>query len=336
MTLSEHQYIERKTATVRTEKLFRDQWVNFLYSDIRENAQWLFHILTSARISQALGWLNYDVPFGLTGKSIQSLVYDLDIDTSECLDDIHHQKNPRNIFERKIRYWETRPMPEGEHAIVSPADARVLVGSLNEWSQLNIKNKFFDFKELLGYGQTRWLDAFSMGEVALFRLTPDKYHYNHVPVSGCVLDFYHIHGRYHSCNPSAVVPLVTPFSKNRRTVTVIDTDVEGGTGIGLVAMIEIVALMIGDIVQCYSEQGYESPRPMTRSLFLKKGQPKSLFRPGSSTIVLLFQPKRIQFSADLVRNMYLTNVRSRFSKGFGIPLVETEVDVRSPIALSTR
>lgn len=53
-----------------------------------------------------------------------------------------------------------------------------------------------------------------------------------------------------SCNPGAVVSMVTPFSKNRRVVTVIDTDVPGGTGIGLVAM------MIGDIVQCYSTHGY--------------------------------------------------------------------------------
>jgi phosphatidylserine decarboxylase len=44
--------------------------------------------------------------------------------------------------------------------------------------------------------------------------------------------------------------MVRPYSKNKRVVTIIDTDVEGGTGIGLVAMIEVVALMIGDIVQC--------------------------------------------------------------------------------------
>ena len=35
-------------------------------------------------------------------------------------------------------------------------------------------------------------------------------------------------GRYHSCNPNAAVQLLTPYSKNRRVVTVIDTDCEGG------------------------------------------------------------------------------------------------------------
>ena len=31
-----------------------------------------------------------------------------------------------------------------------------------------------------------------------------------------------------------------------------DTDIPGGSHVGFVAMIEVVALMIGDIVQCYS------------------------------------------------------------------------------------
>ena len=52
--------------------------------------------------------------------------------------------------------------------------------------------------------------------------------------------------------PGAVVALVTPYSKNSRVVTIIDTEVPGGTGVGLVAMIEVVALMIGEVVQCYS------------------------------------------------------------------------------------
>ena len=62
----------------------------------------------------------------------------------------------------------------------------------------------------------------------------------------------------------------------------IDTDTDGGTGIGLVAMIEVVALMIGDIVQCYSETQYLDPRTVQRGMLLRKGCPKSLYQPGSS------------------------------------------------------
>jgi hypothetical protein len=70
------------------------------------------------------------------------------------------------------------------------------------------------------------------------------------------------------------VSLATPYSKNKRVVTVIDTDVGGGTGVGWVAMIEVVALMVGDIVQCYSQSEYKNPRPVETGMFLQCGYPK--------------------------------------------------------------
>ncbi len=72
--------------------------------------------------------------------------------------------------------------------------------------------------------------------------------------------------------PVAVINVVTPFSKNKRVVTIIDSDVPGGTGVGLVAMVEVVALMIGDVVQAYSETKYDSPKNDTpRDVFGKRG-----------------------------------------------------------------
>jgi len=115
-------------------------------------------------------------------------------------------------------------------------------------------------------------------------------------------------------------------------VTIIDTNVEGGTAIGLVAMVEIVALMIGDIVQRYSEERYENPRDIRPGQMVKRGCPKSLFRPGSSTDVLIFEPGRIAFAEDLVKNSLRHDVQSRFSSGFNRPLVETDIAVRSLIA----
>jgi phosphatidylserine decarboxylase len=226
-------------------------------------------------------------------------------------------------------------MPDDPSVVVSPADARCLVFSFTESSALFLKEKFFTFEDLLGYDKRVWLNVFHGGDSAIFRLTPEKYHYNHTPVSGKVLDIYEIPGQYHCCNPGAVVQVVTPYSKNKRVVTVIDTDVQGGTYVGLVAMIEIVALMIGGICQCYSEHRYDSPQDVKKGMFLKKGQPKSLYKPGSSTDVLIFEKGKVTFSDDIVKNMYRQGIKSRFSQGFGQPLVETEVKVRSAIAQDT-
>lgn len=326
-----HQYIERASQKIRTEDLFFDACIRTIYSTCREKTPWVYHLLLSSRVSSLLGFLNFDARFITVFQNPHRLFSRLNIDTTELFGDTSRYNTYRKIFERQICYWQCRPMAADPECIVSPADSRVLPGSFKTRPHLFIKEKFFNFDELIGPDRPKWRAAFRNGDYFICRLTPEKYHYNHAPVSGNVVDIYEISGKYHSCNPGAVVRSVTPYSKNRRVVTVIDTDVPGGTGIGLVAMVEIVAMMIGKIVQCYSDREYQSPRRIHPGAFIKKGRPKSLFKPGSSTTVLIFQENRIRFSEDLLANLVRCDVQSRFSEGFGKPLVETEVYVRQTI-----
>ncbi len=326
-----HQYIERETSLVRTERFCGDRWLNWAYRALWEDAGWFMKALTSQRTTQVLGFFNYDRPFTATQAAVSKCARALDIDLSECLDPQDRLNTLRRLFQRRLRYWQVRPMEDDPRTVVSPADARLLLGSFADDSLLFLKGKFFDYDELLGRDRPQWRALFRRGDWAIFRLTPDKYHYNHCPVSGHVVDWYEISGRYHSCNPGPVVVAATPYSKNKRVVTIIDTDVSGGSRVGLVAMIEIVALMIGQIDQCYSAVAYDDPRPIHPGMMLEKGRPKSLYRPGSSTDVLLFEPRRLAFCEDLMRNRFRPGVQSRFSQGFGRSLVETDVRVRSTI-----
>ena len=333
LSIKSHQYIDRETGRVKTEKLFADRLINYIYSDVREKIPLLFKMLTSARFTDIVGWMNYDMPWGATVTDAKQTVEKLGVDLSECLDPVGVIETPRRLFERKIRYWEVRAMPEEEHIMVSPADSKIIVGSFSETSQLFLKEKFFCYDELLGRGRRQWLACFQNGDFAVFRLTPEKYHYNHTPVTGRVVDFYEIAGRYHSCNPVALIQLVSAYSKNKRVVTILDTDVTGGSRVGLVAMVEVVALMIGEVVQCYSENEYQNPKPVSVGQMVTKGCPKSLYRPGSSVDILIFQKGRVVFSDDIMLNLQRTGVTSRYSLGFGRSLVETEVKVRSAIGV---
>lgn len=325
-----HQYVTRDSGRVLDEELFCDRVVAYLYSRVREQAPALFRAVVSAHGSALLGFMNYDLPLGVRLSGPQALIRRLGINLAECVEEAAYYNTPRRIFERRIRYEEVRPMADDDGVVVSPADSRMFAGSLGAESTLYIKDKFFAFDEFLG--RAVWANTFAGGDFAIFRLTPDKYHYNHVPVSGVVCDFYEIEGSFHSCNPTAVISEVTPFSRNRRAVTVIDTDVPGGTGCGMVAMIEVAALMIGKIVQAYAASGYEPPRRMEPGLFVRKGQPKSLYRPGSSLDVLVFEPGHVEFSPDLVAHQFRRDVGSRFSSWLGRPWVETDVRVRESIA----
>lgn len=328
LTLSDHQYVLRRTGEVKTEPLFGDRLVNAVYNGWTPGL--LYRALTSARMSSFLAMLAFDRPLASPRFDPKRSIGKLGIDLSECRQP-EALTTPRKIFERQIQYEQRRPMDSSPDVVVSPADARMLVGSFSEASRLCIKGRFFRFADLIGRKKERWQWAFKDADWAVFRLTPDKYHYNHAPVSGRVVDIYTLPGGYAPCNPGPVMAADAPYSTNRRVVTVIDTDVPDGTQAGLVAMIEIVALMIGDIVQCYSDEGYEAPRAIWKGIFLRKGQPKSLYRPGSSTDVLLFQKGRVRFDADLVFNLRRRDVSSRFSDDKGSPIIETEVAVRESI-----
>ncbi len=332
-----HQYVLRRSGEPVEERFCGDPVVSFLYARVREDAGWMYRALTSARLTTLAAMMRFDRRPHDPGTMRRRYALRMGLDFSECVESEEALDTPRKVFERKIRYWDCRPMEPNPHAVVSPADARLLVGSLSADSVLNIKHKFFELEELLG-AEGRWaLPRFQRGEWAIARLTPDKYHYTHAPVSGRVRAFYELDGRYQSCHPAVVIAQATPFSKNRRVVTLIDTDLPGGTEVGLVAMVEIVALMIGDIASCYSVERYENPQPIQPGMWVKRGAPKALFRPGSSTVVLMFEPGRVAFCADLVQNQQREDVCSAYySRGMVRPLVETDVRVRSTIAYARR
>ncbi len=326
-----HQYVERESRAVSTEKFFGNRGIRFIYSHLRENAPLMFRAVTNARMSRLLAFINFHSLLNEKINGHRNFLKASGIDLRECLETPAHLDTPQKIFERKLLYRDCRPMPRDPAAVVSPCDARMLVGSFDDTSGIFIKGKFFDFEELIGVNKLTWRKYLNNGDFAVFRLTPERYHYTHTPVAGKVIDFYSIPGRYHACHPEAVVSLVTPYSKNKRVITIIDTDLPGGTQVGVVAMVEVVALMIGDIVQCYSEKGYDSPAPVGSGLFVNKGCPKSLFRPGSSTVVLIFQRGRVRFAEDIAWNMRFPGAESILSKGFSQPLVETDIKVRDLI-----
>ncbi|MGA7826662.1 MAG: phosphatidylserine decarboxylase [Geobacteraceae bacterium] len=328
---STHRFIRRETGQVMNEELLADSAIRFIYSSVREKTSWFFNALTGRSITNLLGFVNYDLALNARFSGSARFLKKSGINTGDCLLPAEELDTPRKIFERQIAYWHSRPMDEAAGVIVSPADAKMLVGSLDESSTLYLKGKFFDYQELLGREKHSLHAQLGGGDYAIFRLTPEKYHFTHAPVSGLVTEIYQVDGRYHSCNPSSAIALATPLSKNRRVVTVIDTEVEGGSGVGTVVMVEIVALMIGDILQCYSAERYQAPTAVAPGLFLRKGQPKALFRPGSSTVALFFEKNRIGFSRDLLGNQLRHDVRNRFSAWLERPVIETELNVRSTI-----
>src|SRR5262245_1803282 len=102
-----HQYIERSTGRVANERLYSDGVVRWLYSDVREKASTLYHLALSRRVSNLLGFLNYDLPLGGAIGGNDRFLQEIGINFDECVERSEALDTRRKIFERKIRYWET-------------------------------------------------------------------------------------------------------------------------------------------------------------------------------------------------------------------------------------
>ena len=95
--LSVHQYIDRATGDVVTERPIGDQTIAFLYNRLRENAPAIFRILTSSRMSSLLAYCHYDLP-GKNCNRDRMLFERLGIDIRECVEPLSHFTSMRRIL----------------------------------------------------------------------------------------------------------------------------------------------------------------------------------------------------------------------------------------------
>ena len=333
-----HQYVQRHTSGIVDESLLADRVIRFLYSSERENPSLLQRALATPKVTEWLAHWEFDRHLSEPAQRIAAVVKRLSINTSEILGGTAQMRTLRDLFERKIRYWDARPLPEKEALIVSPADGKALPFAANVESSLPIKEKFIGMGPLLAdcnpWGDA--IDATNGIAGVVVRLTPDVYHYTHAPVSGHVISHRSVEGAFHSCNPIAATRLLSSYPRNRRTVTVYDTDVQDGTGVGIVVQADVAAMMIGQIVSCYSALQYDNPMPLRPGMWVERGSPVSLFRPGSSTSIVLWKGSRAAIASELIANSERADLRSRFSDWLQTAWVETALRVRQPISESTQ
>jgi hypothetical protein len=118
MTPGTHQYIDRHTGRVHTETLVADQTIVFLYASVRENAPAMFDLLISARMTALLGFLCFDLPLNTHIPDPGRFLSRREIPFSEIFGPVNQLNTFRRFFERKLRYWDCRPMTDDPVAVV--------------------------------------------------------------------------------------------------------------------------------------------------------------------------------------------------------------------------
>jgi phosphatidylserine decarboxylase len=172
------------------------------------------------------------------------------------------------LFTRTLRPG-ARPVDPDPSTLVSPADARLLaVTPLDDGARFEVKGVFYDAATLLA--DAALAHRYAGGAALIFRLYLADGHRLAFPCEGVVSAPRLIPGGHESVSPRPGHPGPV-LQRNRRTVTTLDT-----RRFGRLALVDVGGFLVSSI-------RHLAPGGAR----VAKGQPRSLFRLGGSTLVLL-------------------------------------------------
>lgn len=279
--MEEIQYIDRKLRTVEREKIYGEFLINLFYG--RHFLSWLTVILLPlkrlALFSRIYGALQKS---RFSQKKIAPFIKKYQIDTAEFLDPVGSFSCFNDFFIRKLRP-EARPIAPGKEVAILPADARYLFfPNIDRAEGFHIKGKKFKLEELLC--DHALAARYAEGAMVIARLCPVDYHRFHFPCDCIPSAAKPIPGVLYSVNPLALRRRIEILTENKRVITQLQTE-----RFGTVQYIEVGATCVGTIQQTY-----------TPGQSASKGDEKGFFEFGGSCLILLFEPGKIQFDADLL------------------------------------
>lgn len=274
-TATEVRFRRRATGEVVKEPIFAESTLRWFYEHP------VGSLVFRACLNNQLfcDWYGRQMDRPASARRVAAFVEQFGIDLSEARESSFPSFNA--FFERKLKPG-ARPFDPDPAVLTSGGDGKVLVyPRLAEDERLPIKGTACSPAALL-------LDdavaaRFRGGSGLVLRIAPYDYHRFHFPEGGQAGPARRIRGEYHSVNPIALAKVPDLFCRNKREVTLVESD-----RFGTYAMIEVGALTVGTIVQTYAPGRVE------------RGQEKGNFRYGGSTVVMFFEPGRVEFDADLV------------------------------------
>ncbi|GHJ89750.1 hypothetical protein NliqN6_6152 [Naganishia liquefaciens] len=228
---------------------------------------------------------------------IQSFIQTYNLPLNELLiEDLTQYPTFNSFFARRLKA-SARPIDshDDSRTIVSPADCRMTVfESQDQAKKFWVKGKQFSVPELLGHDERfSELQKDTGCMLSIARLAPQDYHRFHFPVKGVVQCIKDIEGELYTVNPQAVNEDLNVFTKNKRSVMLLNADLGPEKEQTPVALVAIGAMLVGSI-------GW-SAKPGDA---VKKGAEAGWFAYGGSTLITVFPSRAacgLRFDDDLVK-----------------------------------
>ena len=281
--MSEIRYIDRRSKKEMIEKVYGRLFIDLFYGN-----SWIgtlfFHSLLPliARCSFFSHLYGKLQKRKASKRKIAPFIKRFEVDTSEFQESPESFNSFNDFFIRKLKDC-CRPIAPGHDVAVLPADGRYLVfPDLQKVDGFVVKAKRFTLEQLL---EDRSLaKRYEAGSMVIARLCPVDYHRFHFPCSCTPGAPKLINGPLYSVNPIALKRNICFLSQNKRVITELDTKY-----FGRVLFIEVGATYVGSIRQTF-----------TPSEHYAKGDEKGFFEFGGSSLLLVFEPRTIEFDQDLI------------------------------------
>lgn len=235
-------------------------------------------LFNTSGLSRLLGCF-YDSKF--SRRNISSLTAIPGCMAEEAEFSADQYKSFNDFFTRKLKPG-LRPFDADEKVLSSPADGRIMVyENLEKNAAVPVKGAKRTIHELCDEDL-----PFESMAAAVVRLAPVDYHRFHFPCS-CTQQspVRIIKGKYHSVSPVSLCKNPDIYTENTRHITDLQSP-----NFGSFRYLEVGAFGVGSIIQ--SSSGTEHC----------KLSEKGYFKFGGSTVILLFDNSKLQWSADLLEN----------------------------------
>lgn len=244
--------------------------LQFLYGNAAGRV--LLKLAVSPTASNVYGWWNGRKK---SAKKIPVFVAKNGIRMEDFEDREYQSFN--DFFTRKLRPG-ARCVDGDPDALISPADAKLLVYPVDEKTRVFVKGRTYALGELVA-GRLD-LSDYAGGICLVYRLCMEDYHRYCFIDNGRMKKRYRIRGKLHTVSPLSKDYKI--YKENSRVVNLMAT-----RHLGEMIQIEVGALLVGRI-----------KNRQVRSFV--RGEEKGYFEPGGSTILQIFKPGILSMDADVL------------------------------------
>lgn len=273
------EFFNRETGAKETEAIYGEGALRWVYETLLGKAA-LAALIRRAFFSEIYGRL---ASRPRSREKIAPFIEKFGLDPAEFAEPVSAFASFNDFFSRKLKA-DARPLADSD--AVLPADGRHLAFPQADAGTMTIyaKGQAFDLKKLLG--DDALARRYHGGAILCSRLCPTDYHRFHFPVAGTPSAPRLVRGFLYSVNPIALSRRIAYLWENKREIVEIDSP-----KFGKVTQVLIGATNVGTIRTTF-----------TPGKFYEKGDELGYFRFGGSFVATLFEPGKIVFAEDLVKN----------------------------------